>query len=127
MLGAGAVYVYRRSGDVWSFDAYIKAPQPQAGAGFGISLALHDRRLLVGAATESVEQATTNPHYDDSGAAYLYDSISPRFQPRVFRPDPSDRLALYGLSVALGSRWLAIGGPDADEQRGAVRVFEVDP
>jgi hypothetical protein len=81
----------------------------------------------VGAVGEGVEESVTNPQGDDSGAAYLFDSIAPDVVPRTFRPAPSDKQGLYGYAVALGPRWLAIGGSDADGKRGDVRVFEVEP
>ena len=40
--GAGAVYVFRRATDGWVQQAYLKAPRPEAGAGFGMSVALSD-------------------------------------------------------------------------------------
>jgi hypothetical protein len=127
MIGAGALYVYRRSDDAWRFDAYLKAPEPQPGAAYGFALALRDGRLLVGAATEgNLESGTRSPQYDDSGGAYLYDSIAPDVVPRVFRPGASDRRGLYGYAVALGSRWVVVGGPDAGGGRGGVAVFEVE-
>jgi trimeric autotransporter adhesin len=126
MFGAGAVYVYRRNDDGWRFDGYIKAPEPQYGSGFGNALAMHDGRLLIGAVNEGIEGSATDPDQDDSGAAYLFDSIDPDVTPRIFRPDVSDKQGLYGYSVALGPRWLVIGGSNADGQRGDVRVFEVE-
>src|SRR5690606_13003920 len=55
--GAGAVYVFERDGQGWREAAYLKAPVPAAGAGFGFSVALDDdgRTLAVGAPFEQGE------------------------------------------------------------------------
>ena len=54
LRGSGAVTVYRRSGSAWSIEAFIKAPNADAGDQFGNSLALSadGSRLAVGALWE---------------------------------------------------------------------------
>lgn len=59
--GAGAVYVYRRSGTTWSQEAYLKAPTPANQDAFGISVAIDDDTLAVGAYRE-----------DGGGAVYVF-------------------------------------------------------
>ncbi|MEJ2138357.1 MAG: hypothetical protein P8Y61_02715 [Gammaproteobacteria bacterium] len=51
-LSAGAVYVFTRSGDNWTQQAYIKSSESAANHQFGIALALNQNgsRLAVGAA-----------------------------------------------------------------------------
>ena len=50
--GAGAVYVYTRSGGVWSQQAYVKASNTGQSDFFGWSLALDGDTLAVGAIFE---------------------------------------------------------------------------
>lgn len=125
-LGAGAVYVYERTGRAWRFKRFLKAPKPQAGAAYGISLSLRDGRLAVGAASEGAHDDMANAQHDDSGSAYLYDLALSDAEPQIFRPDPDDRGGLYGFAVALGPRWLAIGGPGAHGKVGDVRIYDLD-
>src|SRR4249920_2680880 len=51
---SGAVHVFRRSGDTWSRQAYVKASNTSAGAFFGFAIALSDdgNTLTVGAYLE---------------------------------------------------------------------------
>ncbi|MGE3547626.1 MAG: FG-GAP repeat protein, partial [Kofleriaceae bacterium] len=43
VMNSGAVYVYSRTGTVWTQQAYVKASNPDVGEAFGFSLALsHD-------------------------------------------------------------------------------------
>lgn len=40
--GAGAAYVFQRDGDGWRQIAYLKAPTPTSGGGFGFAVAVSD-------------------------------------------------------------------------------------
>src|SRR5215217_4009389 len=51
--GAGAVYVFTRTGDTWSQQAYLKASNTQAGDEFGASVSLSGDTLVVGAPQEA--------------------------------------------------------------------------
>ncbi|HWU86176.1 MAG TPA: hypothetical protein VN253_02830 [Kofleriaceae bacterium] len=77
--GAGAVYVFTRSGVVWSQQAYVKASNTAAGDQFGISLALagDGSTLAVGANLE--DSAATGIDGDQAdnaavsaGAVYVF-------------------------------------------------------
>lgn len=75
---SGAVYVYRRTGGVWTFEAYIKASNTGASDEFGVALALSDdgSTLAVGARDEdgtgSGVGAVDDDGGTDCGAAYVY-------------------------------------------------------
>ncbi len=63
---AGAVYVYRRDGDVWTQVATLLAPDATTGARFGTSVAFLDPdRLTVGASGHDGDES-------GAGAAYLF-------------------------------------------------------
>gem|GEM_PF-1576236 len=62
---SGAAYVYRFNGLNWSQEFAIGAPDGQSGDGFGISVAISDPYLIVGA-PYCVENGVS------SGAAYVY-------------------------------------------------------
>ena len=76
--GAGAVYVFIRSGSSWTQQAYIKASNTEASDRFGTSLALSDdgNRLAVGARGEDSNAIAVTPQDDNSaanaGAAYVF-------------------------------------------------------
>ncbi len=69
--GAGAVYVFTRSGGVWSQEAYIKASNPGALHNFGISVALsaNGDTLAVGAFAEGSNATGINGNQNDNSAA----------------------------------------------------------
>src|SRR6266436_4540759 len=52
-LNSGAVYVFARSGTNWSQQAYLKASNSGADDWFGVSVALSEDTLVVGAQQES--------------------------------------------------------------------------
>ncbi len=77
--GAGAVYVFVRSGAVWSQQAYVKASNTDASDGFGTMVRLNGdgSRLAVGATVEaSSATGVGGDQSDDSalgaGAVYVF-------------------------------------------------------
>ena len=79
LSNAGAVYVFNRSGGVWSQQAYIKASNSGAGDFFGTNLNLSgDGNTLVASATSEDSNATgingdqTNNGASGSGAVYVF-------------------------------------------------------
>jgi hypothetical protein len=83
--GAGAVYVFTRSGGVWTQQAYVKASNTDSGDGFGGSVSLSaDGNTLAVSATGEDSSATgidgdqTDNYIEccwfelNSGAVYLY-------------------------------------------------------
>ena len=81
-VDSGAVYIYQRTADVWSQARYIKAPNAQAGDGFGSAVALsRDGEILavgargedssaIGVAGNQADNSSPN-----SGAVYLFSAI----------------------------------------------------
>jgi hypothetical protein len=76
--GAGAVYVYNRSGSTWAQQAYVKASNSGDGDNFGTSVALSGdgNTLAVGAPFEDSSTpgvgSTPNELTSDAGAVYVY-------------------------------------------------------
>jgi len=78
-LNSGAVYVFTRTGDVWSQEAYVKASNTGAGDFFGrtVSLSGDGNTLAVGAVLEDsnavgVNGDQTNNSFQNSGAVYVF-------------------------------------------------------
>jgi hypothetical protein len=55
---AGAVYIFRRTGVTWAHEAYLKAPNAEADARFGVSVAVSGDTVAVGAYSEDSNQTT---------------------------------------------------------------------
>jgi hypothetical protein len=66
--GAGAVYVFVRNAGVWTQQARLVSPQPQADAAFGTDLDVDGDDLIVGEPL-----ATPQPHLTNSGAARVFE------------------------------------------------------
>jgi hypothetical protein len=74
---SGAAYFFVRSGETWSRQAYLKASNTNAGDYFGVSVAVSEETIVVGALYEDSNstgvngnQATNNT--ESSGAAYIF-------------------------------------------------------
>ena len=77
--GSGAVYIYTRSGTIWSQQAYIKASNVATSDQFGysVSLSADGNGLAVGAIgedsnTTGINSDQTNNSASSSGAAYVF-------------------------------------------------------
>ena len=79
-IGAGAAYVFVRSGTSWSHQAYLKAPNAEANDEFGIRVAISGDTIVVGAEEEDSNQTTltngstvsSDNSAADAGAAYVF-------------------------------------------------------
>lgn len=75
--GSGAVYLFTRTGSVWSQLAYLKATNTEVEDLFGRSVGLAGDTLAVTATQEDsfaigVDGDQTNNNADDSGAVFVY-------------------------------------------------------
>jgi len=149
--GAGAVYVFSRTGATWAQQAYIHASNAEAGDSLGVNVALSDdgNTLLASSLDEDCKATGVNPpgcdndRADDisTGAAYVFVRSGTTWTQQAFlkssNTGPNDwfgsRAALSGdgNTAALGasledSSGKGINGKqddDAAPESGAVYVF----
>jgi hypothetical protein len=141
---AGAVYVFARSGDSWSPQAYLKASNPDTVDRFGAQLALSGNVLAVGATFEDSGSSNVNGDQADNGsadagAAYLFTRQNTVWSQQAYlktsNADADDHfgaVAISGNTVAVGasgesSSATGIGGSQNDNNAdgaGAVYIFE---
>jgi trimeric autotransporter adhesin len=146
--GAGAVYVFTRSGGTWSQQAYVKASNTGANDGFGWSVALSGdgNTLAVGAVGEDSNATGINgDQADDSansaGAVYVFTRSGGTWSQQAYvKASNTGGDDIFGSHVALsgGGNTLAVGafreasgatgidGNQADNsalEAGAVYVF----
>lgn len=116
--GAGAVYVFTRSGTTWSQEAYVKASNADVSDRFGTSVALWEDTLAVGARNEDGEGDNV---VSSAGAAYVFQRVGVTWVQEAYlkasNPDVSDD---FGVSIALWGDTLAVGADREDS--GAVGV-----
>ncbi len=145
----GAVYVFKRQGDGWVQQAYLKAANAEIADRFGWSLAFsHDASLLaVGALFESGDAQSTmdqpNNNAPHAGAVYLFERSGESWtQTAYLKASNADASDGFGLHVALSAdgNTLAVSSylEDGDaqstvdqpndnvDQAGAVYVFTRD-
>ena len=114
MLGAGAVYVFTRSGSTWSQQAYLKASNTRPGAFFGFSLALSGDTLAVGATRESSNATGVNGNQldasmDYAGAVYVFTrSDTTWLQQGYLKASNTQAYASFGSRLALSENTLAV-------------------
>jgi hypothetical protein len=116
--GAGAVYVFVRSGTTWTQEAYVKASNTDGADMFGESLALDGNTLVVGARGERSAATGVNPGAtaeaddtaDGAGAAYVFVRTGSTWAQEAYlkasNTGPGDA---FGFSVAVSGNTLAIG------------------
>jgi hypothetical protein len=89
--GAGAVYVFRRTGVEWQPEAYIKAANAGASDRFGNSVSVSGDTIAVAAWKEDSSRNTILTGFGggadnlvaDSGAVYVYRNRGRMFEPHV--------------------------------------------
>ncbi len=144
---AGAVYVFKKSGNLWSQDAYIKASNAQANDRFGFSVALSAGRLAVGAPEEDGFDTGVNGVESDnsapgSGAVYVFArSITGWAQEAYVKASNTGAGDGFGSALALRGDLLLVGAsseqgggqgidPDGDnnsaQSSGAAYLFHRD-
>jgi FG-GAP repeat protein len=122
-LDAGAVYVFARSGSVWSQQAFVKPSNILSGAHFGSSVALNgDGDTLAAGAPDEYDGANTG------GTVYVFTpSAGVWSQQALVKASDTAAFDVFGDSVALSSEGntLAVGARDEfnGATGGAVYVF----
>ncbi len=137
---SGAAYVFRRTGDTWTQEQYLKASNSAAEDRFGVAVALSQDVLVVGADREDSQNITGNDNgLENSGAAYVFQRHDGTWTQQQFLK-AANRGAedFFGQSIAISQGILAVcateedgssvgvNGPDNDDasNSGAVYLFE---
>lgn len=122
LSGAGAVYVYARTASGWVQQASLQAPQPQAGAGFGLAVGVSDdgRTVVVGAPFEA--------HAQGEGTVHVFKRAGDAWHaPFSLRPLAGGQAGLFGTRIAIAGdgSTVAVGAVEgeATSARGTVHLF----
>jgi hypothetical protein len=123
---AGAAYVYTRSGSSWSQQAYLKAPNAEAGDLFGRVVAISGDTIVVGAHTEASNQTTitngasasANNAASEAGAAYVFVRSGNSWSQQAYLKAPNaNALELFGTSVAINGDTIVVGANAEDSNQ----------
>ncbi|MEQ9096171.1 MAG: GC-type dockerin domain-anchored protein [Phycisphaerales bacterium] len=102
----GAVYVYERTDDGWQMKQELQAPEPEDGAFFGGSIAIHGDLLAIGATGEYSGG-------DGRGTVHLYRRTSESTWQHVDEVTLQGAVGTgYGVALDLASEQLVVGGRD---------------
>ena len=136
---SGATYVYVRTGEVWSQQAFIKASNTGSNDQFGSALALSadGNTLAVSAPFEDSSATGINGDQSDdsmsqSGAVYIFTRTGSTWSQDAYikasntgEPDDGDT---FGYTIALSDdgRTLAVGAPSEDSAASGSDGIESD-
>lgn len=124
--GAGAAFVFTRSGTDWTQQAYVKGSLLQPGDAFGTSVALSGSGdvLAVGAVYESRASASAAPGSAVySGAAYTFSRNGGAWSERAYLKASNAQAGdLFGGAVALSADGTLLVVGATDEQSRAVGI-----
>ncbi|MBN1627070.1 MAG: PASTA domain-containing protein, partial [Deltaproteobacteria bacterium] len=128
---SGAVYIFKRSGDLWSLQDKITAPNGNNEDHFGASVSVSGDLLLIGAEGDD-ENGTIliegeAYYYSPVGAAYIYKRYGSSWIMQKKLPGyNSGQTQNFGYSVDINGERAIIGAIGANNNGGRAYVFEYD-
>jgi hypothetical protein len=119
-IDSGSVYVFRRRGSQWVPEAHLVAPDGTGGDRFGVSVAVDQELIVVGAFGDDELGSS-------AGAAHIFRFDGTAWTPeaKLLASDGSPG-SLFGRSVAISGTTVVVGADEQDTQgpdAGAVYVF----
>ncbi|MEO0017776.1 MAG: hypothetical protein RLZZ522_1059, partial [Verrucomicrobiota bacterium] len=120
MAGSGAGYVYARSGNIWSQQAYLKASNTEANDQFGYSMAVSGTTIVVGALGESsaatgVNGIQTNNGSPLAGAAYVFELSGGTWSQQAYlKASNTEASDQFGWAVAISGNTAVVSGSGED-------------
>ncbi|HJK99089.1 MAG TPA: hypothetical protein RMF84_17835 [Polyangiaceae bacterium LLY-WYZ-14_1] len=121
--GSGAVYLFRRGADGWTFEAFLKASNADPGDGFGIAVAIDGEVVVVGADGESSLDGTDPDDNDgaSAGAAYVFRRVAGTWEEEAYlKPDVLDVDDRFGEAVDILGDTIVVGATGEDGGVGEV-------
>lgn len=129
---SGAVYVFTRTGGVWTQQAYIKASNTDAFTSFGQSVAISRDTLIAGAPYESSAGTGVNGSQGGngalaSGAAYVFvRSASVWSQQAYLKASNTGENDVFGWSVGIDGDTAVVGAPNESSSAAGVNGNQSD-
>ena len=127
-IGAGAAYIFTRSGTTWTQVAYLKASNTRDGTNFGgrVILSGDSNTAIVG----SVGEKNTGENGDQfnnfltsSGAAYVFNSAGGWSQTQYLKASSIGAGNRFGRDIALSGNTMAISAHTENTGAGAVYIL----
>lgn len=118
--GAGAVYIFQRSGNSWAQQAYIKASNTETFDAFGFSIALSGDVLAIGAVSEDSSASAVDGDQRDnrapeSGAVYVFKRAGGGWAQEAYLKASNVEMAdSFGSALALSNDTLVVAAVQED-------------
>jgi hypothetical protein len=120
---SGAVYVFVRTGGIWSQQAYLKASNAEADDQFGWSVAISGDTVVVGAKDEASDSSGVNADGNNNlaywaGAAYVFVRTGGIWSQQAYlKASNPGGFAQFGYSVAISGDTVVVGAwmEDSDD------------
>lgn len=117
---AGAAYVFIRTPEGWSQQAYLKADNADQGDRFGTSVAIDGNTLVIGASGESSDSNTingsgSNDNASSAGAAYVFVRDGSQWSQQAYlKADNAEEFDRFGRAVAIDGDTVVVGAAGED-------------
>ncbi len=110
---AGAAYVFTRSGNTWSQQAYLKASNTEADDSFGESVGIAGDTVVVGAfgKTSTATEINGNQSIIKAGAAYVFTRNNSTWSQQASLTASITGENYFGESVAIANNTVVVGSP----------------
>jgi hypothetical protein len=114
---SGAAYVFTRSGNTWSQQAYLKASNTVARDNFGFSVAIANNTVVIGAPVEDnntteIDGDQDNNLTENTGTAYVFTRSGSTWSQQVYLKDfNTEAKNRFGFSVAVTGNAVVVGAP----------------
>jgi hypothetical protein len=118
MPGAGAAYVFVRSGTTWTQQAYLKASNPDSDDRFGLRVGIDGNTIVVGSWREASAATGVNGDQNnntafEAGAAYVFIREGTTWSQQAYlKASNTGAGDDYGLSVAVSGDIVVVGARD---------------
>jgi hypothetical protein len=115
---SGAVYVFRRSGNLWMQEAYLKASNTGVQDMFGSSVSISGDTLVVGAFGEQSSATGVDGDQNDNsapfaGAAYVFVRTGTNWTQQAYlKGSNTEADDFFGQSVAISGDTVVVGAPE---------------
>ncbi len=111
---SGAAYVFHRTANTWTQQAYIKASNTGASDFFGYSVAISGDTVVVGARAEASSTTGVDSIPNDSaiqaGAAYVFHRVGTAWTQQAYlKASNTDANDIFGESVAISGDTILVG------------------
>jgi len=111
---AGVAYVFNRSGETWSQQAYLKASNMDVGDRFGESVAVSGNTVVVGAPFEGGDDSG---NFDDAGAAYVFTRSDTTWtEQAMLKASNTEEGDKFGSAVTIAGDTLMVGAMGEDSR-----------